>query len=479
MLMQAEPVEPRAPRNVDAEGALIGAMLIDNRLVDRVVDRVDPDDFFEPTYGRVFAAIAREVAAGRRSDPITMRPLLEADPGIVELGGIGHLAALTGSGAGLIGAVDFARQIRDLAQRRRLLDGLAEGIALVHEATASGDPLDTALERIDAGISDALRRDDTARSVPIGVAFDAALAEIEAEAAGEDGASIRLDGLDDLRDLTGWPRRGEVFVGAGRPGMGKTNFGLAAAKGAARAGHGALMLSLEMSAAELTKRLIADLIFEPYRSASYSSVQRGEFSALDREKIAAARAEIADWPLILHSDHGLTVGRLAMLLRRHKRRFASSGRSLDFVVIDYLGLMRGTGRTTSRNDEVGAISRAVKGLAREHNVAILLLAQLNRAVEARDDKRPHLFDLRDSGEIEQDADAVLMLFREEYYLKQAEPEPGNKKREAWELALAASRDRLELLARKVRRGATGSCRLYFFAHHQAIRGSNFYSAGGA
>ena len=393
-----------------------------------------------------------------------------------ELGGVDYLATLTMSGAALIGAVDFARQIADLARRRRLLDSLAAARDAVGESTKNGEGLEGVIGIIDAGITDALRRADTAKGMSAVLAYKAALAEIEAEARGEDGKSIQLTGLEDLRDLTGWPRRGEVYVGAGRPGIGKTNLCLAAAKGAAQAGHGALFISLEMSERELGKRLIADLIFEQHRSANYSAVQNGNFTAFDRAKLGEVEEALGAMPLEFHSDHDLKIARLAILIRRHKRRMVAAGRSLDFVVVDYLGVMRGPGRSHSRNDEVDAISRAIKGLAREHNVAILLLAQLNRAVEAREDKRPHLYNLRDSGEIEQDADVVVMLYRDEYYLKDAEPDIGDKRRDAWELALAASRDRLELLARKVRRGAIGSRHLFFFADHQAIRSSVFNSA---
>ncbi len=449
--------------------------MIDNRLVDRVADLVAAPDFYEPLHERLFAAIVSEVAGGRRADPILLRPMFEHDPAIKQLGGVGYLAGLTGSGAGLIGAVDFARQVADLAKRRRLYDGLAELM------TSARDDLDAPVEAladaIDAKLTAALQRDHTAKSASMAQAFDSTLADIEAEARGEAPSGLEVAGLDDWNHLTGNMRRGEVVILAGRPSMGKTAVGLSVALAAARAGHGTLFVSLEMSVGELTKRAIADLIYEHGRSATYESVQRGRFTEEDQRRLATAREQIAAWPLILHEDAGLRVGRLAMMIRRYRRQLVAKGSTLDVVFIDYLGLVRADGNKQKRYEEVSEVSRTIKTLARELNVAVVLLAQLNREVERREDKRPQLHDLRDSGEIEQDADTILFVYREQYYLERSEPDPGDKGRADWETALAAARDRVELISAKVRKGRIGRRNCHFIAAHQAVRGSDFFAGG--
>lgn len=471
------------PQNVEAEAALLGALMIDNRIMDRVADLIDADDFFEPVHGRLFTAIGREISEGRLTTPITIKPMVEHDPGVIALGGPTYLAKLTGSGAALIGATDFAKQVADLGKRRRLLEALnAAQDELCYQPQSHREWLDNdvksiadVLEGLDSAMSGALERHRQAKGVSFARAFDATLEQIEQEASGGLTDGLSVVGLDDWNHLTGTMRRGEVVILAGRPSMGKTAIGLSAALASARGGNGTLFVSLEMSVQELTKRAITDVIFVYGRSASFDAVQRGKFTHWDREAIADARETIKSWPLILHEDAGLKIGRLAMMVRRYQRQMVAKGQSLDVVFIDYLGLVRGDGAKQKRYEEVGEISRTLKTIARELNVAIVVLAQLNREVERRDDKRPQLSDLRDSGEIEQDADTVIFVYREQYYLERSEPEPSDKKRSDWELAMQAARDRVELISAKVRKGQISKRNCYFFASHQAVRGSNFMS----
>ena len=467
---------------VETEAALLGALMIDNRQLDRIADLVGPGDFFEALHGRIYALISHEVSRGAIATPITLRPFLEHDPALKELGGPSYLAVLTGSGAALVGVREFAAQIADLAKRRRLhgeLMTLADRLTFMD--TSGGDapyqPVEALVADTDAALADALRQAETVKSFTVAQAWDATVAEIEAEAAGDAPPGLAVQGFDDWNELTGNMRRGEVIILAGRPSMGKTAVGLSTALCAARAGWGTLFVSLEMSATELMKRAIADLIFDYGQSASFTAVQRGRFTHFDRERMAATRAQLDAWPLILRQDAGLKVGRLAMMIRRYKRQMAAKGQRLDVVCIDYLGLIRADGSKVKRYEEVSEVSRTVKQIARELDVVIILLAQLNREVERREDKRPMLSDLRDSGEIEQDADVVLFVYREQYYLERAEPEPHDKRRTDWETSMDAARDRVELIAAKVRNGRVGKRNCHFFASHQAVRGSDFFSSG--
>lgn len=456
---------------VESEAVLLGAMLIDNRMVDRVAELVRSDDFFEPLHGRLFDLIVREVSQGHGASIKLIYPHVEQDPSLIELGGMSYLSSLVTSSGVLIAAIDSARQIADFAKRRRLYDELTGLLADAREDLEH--PVEALVDRVDSALNNALQREHTARSLTFAKAFDSTLKAVAAEARGEGPTGLAVAGFDDWNTLTGTMRRGEVIILAGRPSMGKSAVGLSAALGAARAGHGTLFISLEMSVEELTKRAIADVIFEPYMSASYSNVQKGAFTKWDHDRIADVREEIETWPLILHEDAGLKIGRLAMMIRRYRRQMVARGQTLDCVFVDYLGLVRSDVSKQKRYEEVSEVSRTLKSIARELNVAMIVLAQLNREVERRDDKHPQLHDLRDSGEIEQDADTILFVYREEYYLERNKPDEGDKKRPDWDIAIGIARDRLELISAKVRKGVIGKRVCYFFAAHQAVRSSNF------
>jgi replicative DNA helicase len=396
---------------------------------------------------------------------------------MVSLGGASaFLAGLTvAPGVLILRPRETAEAIVDLAKRRRLLAELQRLTAEISENT--DDPIESLVDSVDGAMTTALQRSEVAKSVSVDKAWDVTLKEIEDEANGSVPKGLAVAGFDDWNSLTGTMRRGEVIVLAGRPGMGKTAVALSTSLSCARAGLGTLFISLEMSVNELMKRAIADLIFDYGKSASFENVKQGKFTVFDRERIVAARDRLTSWPMVIRQDAGLRLGRLAMLIRRTKRQLAAKGQTLDVVFIDYLGLVKTDARNQKRYEEVSEISRAIKQLARELDVAIVLLAQLNREVEKREDKRPQLSDLRDSGEIEQDADVVMFVYREQYYLEAAEPPEGDKKRPDWQLSMDAARDKVELICRKVRNGKTGKRICHFFSEHQAVRGSRYFQDG--
>lgn len=473
MLMSAEQYEgTRASLTaIETEAALLGALMMENRLVDRVADELTADMFVEPVHQRLYATIVAEVAQGRTANPPMLAPRFEHDPGLQELGGAGYLGRLTGNGAALIGTFDFARQIIELAKRRRIraaAERMIESVESDHD-----QPVESLVDDMDAALVAALRRTETARSLTAAKAFDETLQEIEDEASGAAPAGLSVAGFDDWNALTGTMRRGEVVILAGRPSMGKTAVALSTALGSARAGNGTLFVSLEMSVRELMKRAIADLIFVWGESATFEQVKAGNFTSFDRRRLGDAREALEKWPLVLRQDAGLRLGRLALMIRREKRAMAGRGQELSVVFIDYLGLVKSDDRKAKRYEEVSEVSRTMKELARELDVAIVVLAQLNREVEKREDKRPQLSDLRDSGEIEQDADCVLFVYREQYYLERSEPDAHDKRRADWETSMGAARDKVELISAKVRNGRIGRRQCHFFGAHQAVRGSNF------
>jgi replicative DNA helicase len=430
--------------NVDTEACLIAAMLTTNECIDPVADLVAADDFSNDFYGHVFSIATSQYSQGRTANVVTLRPLLGDDA-------VRSLIDLTrgpGASAAVIGARDFARQIADFAKRRRLVASLQEVI-------------------------EALRSREVERSVSLAQAFDMTLTAIDDEAAGLGPQGIKIAGLDDFNSLTGDLRRGELMYLGGRPSMGKTALSLRLALGAATNGNGTLFISLEMKVQDLTTRAMADLVHDHGQSPGFGAIRRGKIDHFTREALQLARQQIERYPLVLTDPSSLNIGRLAMMVRRYKRRMEAAGDRLDLVIIDYLGLIKGSDRRAKRYEEVGEISRTLKEVAKECDVAIVCLAQLNRECERRDDKRPMLSDLRDAGDIEQDADVVMFVYRDEYYLERAEPEPHDKKRAEWEVSMGHARDRLEIIAAKVRNGRVGKRNLYYFSEHQAVRNSSY------
>jgi replicative DNA helicase len=295
--------------------------------------------------------------------------------------------------------------------------------------------------------------------------MDAALTELDAEHVG-----VLNHRIADLDGLLGALEPKSLNYLAARPGMGKTCVATNYALGAARAGHGVCFISLEMSREQLAGRMLADVGFDnPDRRVPYAAIQKRTLNAWERERINEIAKWIGKLPLSVVDAGSLTVGRVDRIVRSQKRRMAALGSKLELVVIDYLGLLNPDQASRSRYEDVGKVSRRLKSIAKDHDIAILCLAQLNRAVEQRPDKRPILADLRDSGDIEQDADAVLFLVREEYYLQQSEPHDDPDAHTAWETKLNRCRGTIEFILAKRRNGTTGTARGKFYGPYQAVR----------
>jgi replicative DNA helicase len=445
--------------NVEAEAALIGAMMVSNSVIDSVAEKLTADHFSEALHGRVFSAIVSLASQGKLATPVTLRPFFEADEEMRELGGPSYLAQLTSSGAGIVGVHDFAVQIRELAERRRFVDGLR---ATIEAASNFGASLEDLSAQADAAISDA--RDG---------------AEDAGEYSGADALGLVIDGFDaqvtgtvcgvipSIDSLLGPMRPSHLVIGAGRPGMGKTATALSYALGAAAKGHGVLFVSLEMDAEQLGERMAADLCLES--RIPYEAIRDRMLTGAQRMEVCRARDRIAAMPLQILDKQGLTVARLRTLVRRWKRRFEARGQKLELVIVDYLQLLRAD-RKLDRYEAVSEISRTLKEIAKEQRLAVFALAQLSRKVEERADKRPMLSDLRESGQIEQDADAVLFFLRQEYYLQNAEPDPSSGDHAKWQDALSKCQGRIEFICGKRRNGRSGSRVGEFLGAFQAVRG---------
>ena len=466
------------PRNVEAEAAMLGAMMIDNRLADDLVDRLEPVHFFEPVHGRIFAAIKTLRGNDMLATPVTLRPMFEADEGMKELGGPAYLASLTGSGAGLIGARQFAQQIYDLAMLRALV---TVGRTLVERA------IDTS-EEVNPRAQIELAEEELYKVAGEGVTENAVktfaqattMAVKMAERALNSGGNLSgvTTGLDSVNAKIGGMHHSDLMILAGRPGMGKTSLATNIAFNAARrwmrdmadgiapkdsVGAKVAFFSLEMSADQLATRILAE-----QSRISSESLRMGKISKQEFAQLAAAAAELENLPLFIDDTGGLSISALHTRVRRLQRRHNNE---IGLVVVDYLQLLTGSGKATDGNrvQEISEISRGLKTLAKDMNVPVLALSQLSRAVESREDKRPMLSDLRESGSIEQDADMVWFVFREDYYMAAKEPKKpqdgdDSKTHEdhaRWMSDMERIYGLAELIVAKQRHGATGKVLLKF------------------
>ena len=478
----AEPPAPATlPANVEAEAALLGALMIDNRLVEDVQIRLRADHFHEPLHARIYEQILRTVDRNMIANPVTLRPLFEADEAMKERGGPSYLAQLTGSGAALIGARDFADQIYDLALLRALV---GVGRDMVEQAMDTSDEVapkaqieaaETALYKV----AEEGGEQGTVKSF----AQAATLAVKAVDRALNSGGHVSgiTTGFDSLNAKMGGLHRSDLLILAGRPGMGKTSLATNLAFNAAlrkvrddqdgiakekSIGAGVAFFSLEMSADQLATRILAE-----QSEISAERLRKGEISQHDFRSLARAAADLETLPLYIDDTPGLTIAALRTRARRLKRQ-----RGVDLVIVDYLQLLSGSGRPgaeQNRVQEISEISRGLKQLAKELNVPVIALSQLSRQVEARENKRPILSDLRESGSIEQDADIVLFVYREEYYVnfqKPTEPsasagamDPEVVAFEDWMRAMEKVHGVAEVVVAKQRHGSTGTIPLKFDA----------------
>jgi len=473
----SEPATQALPQNVEAEAALLGALMIDNRLVEDVQLKLRPDHFFEPLHGRIYEAILRMTDGNRVANPVTLRPLFEADEAIKDVGGPAYLAQLTGSGAAVIGAQDFAQQIYDLALLRALIGvgrDLVEGALDTSEDVA---PL-AQIERAETELYKVAEEGGAeGRAQSFGEAAKASIRNAEAALNRGGGLTGITTGFGALNSRIGGLQRSDLIIVAGRPGMGKTalatNMAFSTAMRfvqdqadgieATKAGGAPIaVFSLEMSAEQLVTRVLSE-----QSKVTAEQIRTGNLTHQEFASFARAASELQSLPFYIDDTPGLTIAALRTRARRLKRQ-----KGIGMVVVDYLQLLQGTGRGTSgenRVQEISEISRGLKQLAKELDVPVIGVSQLSRAVEQREDKRPQLSDLRESGSIEQDADIVLFVYREEYYLKSHEPKhpiPGDPTEvfaafEEWEAKHSQVAGMAELIIAKNRHGGTGKERLRF------------------
>lgn len=442
-----------AIQNVEAEAALLGGMLYDNEWIDRAADRLAGDDFYEPFHGRLYAAIIREASLGKAVTPITLKGYLADDE-------LKAVIRLSSDPVGLMAMPELIEQVADTSRRRQMNTGLTVAAEACADFTV---PHHEIIAHADAAVSEGGK--DNIHQPTGAECLDELIAGFDDKSLG-----VTCGCIPSLDELMGQMRPKQLVIGAGRPGMGKTALALSYALGAAQRGHGVLFVSLEMSSRELGARMAADLCFDGEQGVPYSAIRDGDMNEWRINRLHDARAYLKDLPFSVIDAGSLTLGRLNMLVRRHSRRMAAKGHKLELVIVDYLQLLHPDTKGRSAYEAVSEVSRGLKALAKDHGLAVFALAQLSRSVEQRADKRPQLSDLRDSGQIEQDADAVLFLLRLEYYLRQSEPDTLSSDRTQWEAALTKCQGQIEFILAKRRNGVIGNAVGQFHGAFQAVRG---------
>jgi replicative DNA helicase len=453
------------PYDVEVEQALLGAILVDNQAIERVLSIVKPEHFYDPLHQRVFETMS--VAFERGSyvlTPLTLHAAMKADPGLIEVGGHAYLSGLAQAAPAMPNVRDFANIIHDLFVRRSLIHIGEDIVNQAYEAPREKPPK-VQIEEAEKAL---YRVSETSKYGDGPLEFSESLrraVEI-AERAQQRGGRISgvTSGFADIDALLGGLQPSDLLILAGRPGMGKSSLCLNIAFNSARTylqdtqageeiprGMPVLFFTPEMAAQQLSARILSE-----QTEIDMSKIRNGRFSDSEWERFVLTMQELSTLPLYVDDSGGISIAQIAARARRMKRE-----KNIGLVVVDYLQLVEPTRRQDNRVQEVTEVTKGLKTLAKELNVPVLAAAQLSRGVDARDDKRPVLSDLRESGSIEQDADVVMFVYREEYYLKSREPEAGTPEHTKWLTKLENAHRRAEVIVEKHRHGATRSIDLYF------------------
>ncbi|QGZ95484.1 replicative DNA helicase [Terricaulis silvestris] len=467
LAVPAAPPQPRvAPHNLEAEQALLGAILFDNETYNRINSSLQEKHFYDPVHGRIFSACADLITAGQLADGVTLKERFSRDGGIKEIGGAVYLLKLMEAAAPLSAhAQSYADLIYDLALRRELIR-VGNVISDLAESPPDDHDANDIIEEAERTLFGLAESGTTSRGFQD---FKTAITKsIEVAAAaknrGSDVSGIS-SGFRELDHKLGGFHGSDLIILAGRPSMGKTALALNMAMNAAlaklkgdqtkdesHAGGVVGFFSLEMSAEQLATRLLSD-----YTSIESHRLRQGRIEKHEFMQINDAAQMLHTLPLHVDETGGISIAQLHNRARRLKR---TAG--LDLIVVDYLQLVTTNSRKNDgRVQEVSAVTQGLKTLAKDLNVPVLALSQLSRQVESRDDKRPQLSDLRESGSIEQDADVVMFVYREEYYLSRTEPEPNSDKHIEWRRKMDAAMNKAELILGKNRHGPIDTVDLTF------------------
>jgi len=470
-LRTVPPAEPGTPQNLAAEQALLGAILLSNGQYHRVADFLRAEHFAETVHGRIYAAIEKLIERNEVANPVTLKRFFDADPALVERNGAAYLVRLAGASVTPLNVADYGRTIHE-AYKLRQLGEIAENIRADIHAGDTERSADVVIRDAEEALYQlAEQRRGSGTLAPIAEASRIAIARAE-EAYKSRGKIMGLEtGMIDLDRFLGGLMPAELIVCGGRPSMGKTSLATTIARGAARniaaetvtggKRGGVGFFSLEMSKEAIAARLIAD-----ESGVSSEKQRRGELDQADFDAIMRAQRVIDVLPILIDDTAALGVAQM-----RHRARRMMRKHGLSLVIIDHLQKTKQPGRVENRRLEIDEVTGGLAALAKELSVPVLLLSQLSRANEQRDDKRPMMSDLRESGSIEQDADVILFLYREEYYLRRTPPTQRENEDDAdfgnrharWSQRCADVSGQAEIIVAKNRNGRDGTINVHFNA----------------
>lgn len=446
------------PSNLDAEQSLLGAILIDNNCFEKVSEFLLPIHFFSKIHGKIFEAIKVLVEQNLIADPITLRAYFEKSDELSLIGGGEYLIKLVDTVTSLNGAYDYGRLIYDLYLRRELIT-IGDGIIYSASEFKLKDDASKQIEQAEEKLFKLSSIGQVEKGLtPLNVALAEAISVAAAARENNSGISGITTGLTDLDNDLGGLHPSDLIILAGRPSMGKTALATNIAYNAAMAykngdktGGRVAFFSLEMSSEQLATRLLSQEAQIPSHRIRKGTIKHDEF-----QRLVEVSRNLVQIPLYIDDTPALTTAALRTRARRLQRQ-----NGLDLIVIDYLQLLQAQDTKNGRVQEISEITRALKAIAKELNIPVIALSQLSRAVEQRDDKRPQLADLRESGSIEQDADVVMFVFREEYYVSRREPSQDSEKHKIWQQEMSNVYNVAEVILAKQRHGPIGTVKLFF------------------
>ena len=450
--------ENKLPSNIEAEQALIGSILVNNDIIDEISNIVNHENFYDPLHSKIYNLIENLHNKGMIANPITLKNSFENDAALSEIGGTEYLVKLTRFSSSVKQSIDYAKIVHEKFVKRELVQ-----ISETLSDEAVDETIDKTGENIiqdtEKSLFDLAERGTFHQSfLKFNQALDQTIEMATNAMKSEDGIVGVPTGLNDLDERLGGLHRSDLVIIAGRPSMGKTalatNIGYYAAKKILddNKKSSIAFFSLEMSSEQLSTRILS----EQSRIKS-NDIRRGKVTEEEFNRLIETSRNIHDLPLYIDETPAITISTLSNRARRIKRLFG-----LDLIIVDYIQLMTTSSkRYDGRVQEISEITQGLKALAKELSVPVLALSQLSRAVEQRDDKKPQLSDLRESGSIEQDADVVMFVFREEYYLERKEPKLGTIEHGEWQAKMNEIIGSADIIIGKQRHGPTGNIQVEF------------------
>lgn len=457
------------PHNLEVEQALLGAVLMNNTAYERVGEKLKPEHFYDPAHARIYAAVATLISRGQIADPRTLRGMFENDPALSAVGGANYLADLVASVVTIINAENYAQLLYDLYVRRQLINLGGDIVNDAFEQNLEQSASDQ-IENAEQHLFQLAQSGESQRQyVALNTALTSAIRQAELAHRRESHITGVTTGLRDLDRRLAGLHKSDLVILAGRPAMGKTalatNIGVAATRAwkdsGGKDGAGVVFFSLEMASEQVALRLLGE-----YTGIASNDIRAGQFHGDDFAKFLEASQRLSNMPFYIDDTPALSIA----ALRTRARRIQRLNSNIGLIIVDYLQLLHGSGRRDdNRVLEISEITRGLKALAKELQVPVLALSQLSRNVENREDKRPQLADLRESGSIEQDADVVMFVYREEYYHAMNEPKRRdnegddlfNNRHQRWMEQGEKIRNVAQIIIGKNRHGPTGTVAAHF------------------